>query len=359
MADLAHEYGYRLKTFNEDDANDLIAQEFQQWAARFIDQHLGESSRIYGDIIYIHFRFVEKDPFFLRAEEDHAIEAWVRRFDDTSCHIFGIFVSMAMVRSIFDVFTAMVLGPEVIKRGVTEEDMAKNFETGIYPFVVAALIFVMLHELSHVIRAHIPFVCRDNFASRAGLSQLTFHMVNPRSINEIPLSRESWVRLHRSMEIDADLIAIGLIIEFLSSGIEFYSGKLMNQPFVFGQAVAIMSRLLEQWRRAVSNDKYEPHISIHPHPDIRYVFFTAWLLARKKENDRSEKFIEAAVEFEKGLDAANEKMAVFGTQFFPLFEYLEATGRDAYLDEFELIRVDLYYYLRPELEVFRIDDWDD
>lgn len=42
-------------------------------------------------------------------------------------------------------------------------------------------------------------------------------------------------------------------------------------------------------------------------------------------------------------------MEVFGDQFFPLFEYLNQTGKDNSLEEYELIRKDLVGYLQPEL----------
>lgn len=113
------------------------------------------------------------------------------------------------------------------------------------------------------------------------------------------------------MEIDADLLALGLILQFISthsSGTLFlYAGDEMNDPHTFGEAIAIVIRLLEQWRRVVAKSKYNPTETVHPHPDVRYVFFTAWLMALDRDKDRDEGFIEYAKLFQKGFDSVNPR----------------------------------------------------
>lgn len=360
IADLAERFGYRLKTFDEDDANDLIAKDFSFRANRFLSAYITYPVPQYRSPVEIHFRFVEIKPSTYSVS--HGLEAWTAPLFGSGKHAFVIFLSINLLRGISDVCTAMVVGAERLIAGVTEQDMEQRFEKEIYPRIAASLTFIFLHELAHIVRAHIPFFYQEKYNKHKQKEGLCFYLIQNSLLSEHPHSEAEKIRVHRSMEIDADLLAIGLVLQFVTThkaGTPFlYEEAEMNDPQMFGEAIAVVTRLLEQWRRVVSQTTYSASETLHPHPDVRYVFFTAWLLTRERKEDHDEDFIRNATLFQKGFDAVQQKMETFGNQFFPLFEYLQTQGRDTYLGEYEQLRIDLDDYLRPRLKEFRVNDLD-
>lgn len=208
---LAHLYGYRMHKFSEEDANDIIALDFQQKSNMMLKQYSKFPFRQYGESgVHMHLRIVERKQI---SEQQHGLDAWVAPLFDKDKHAFAIYLSIGLVRGISEVFTAMAVGPEKLISGIVSQDMEEHFQNYIYLRITSALTFILLHETAHILRAHIPFYYQERYARGRKNARLSFHLIESTEGTE---SFMRSARVHRSMEIDADTLAIGLIHEFLS-----------------------------------------------------------------------------------------------------------------------------------------------
>ena len=165
------------------------------------------------------------------------------------------------------------------------------------------------------------------------------------------------INLQRCLEIDADLLALGLLIELLSNE-ELADSFLfpypqMNDPHRFGQSVYLLMRMLELWRQSLAKRPYHSASAAHPHPEIRQLFVDAWFISRNKE-DRNSAFFEVGQKFQAGMEEMRNKIAGFGPHFLTELQYIIAQGRDLALEEYEKLRLDLEGYLKPGLASFRV-----
>lgn len=354
---LAAERGFQLLKSDGSDADAIIATDFAEAARRFLEPYSGYSFTPYRSPVRIYFHFVE--PMKMQLPDRHSLDAWVSPVFGEKTHSFVIFVSISLLRSISQVLMSMAVGPMALVNGVTQQQLEQHFPTYVLPRSRAALTFIFLHELSHVVRAHIPFFYTKQYSENWSEERLSFHLIEKSRANITRPGRKLGdIRVHRSMEIDADLLAIGLIHENLSNPATanrfLFDGRENNDPGMFGHAIAIVTRLLEQWRRSVSGIRYSPRTAWHPHPDIRNIFVSSWSLARRKHQDRTPAFVSTAEQFERGYDHAAAELKQFGPYFFPLFEYLSKKGKQEALEEYEILRKDLDNYLRPRLNTFLI-----
>jgi hypothetical protein len=273
LEELANLSGYRLKVFDLEDANDIIAWEFQSLATTFLEKVGTAVNTKYGEAVQVFFRFVKKDSSILEEEDVHALDAWVVPLHNKHECQFAIFLSVAMLRGIISLFTAVAVGPQEVMGGISEQTITEKFESDIYPYTAASLVFILLHEWVHIVQAHIPFLYSKKYMNSRKQALLSLHLIKPVPVSNLRSSRNQ-LRIHRSMEIDADLMALGIIMHFLEEKMPLlYDNVNINQPYVFGKSIAIVTRLLEQWRRTVSKEAYDPTTAYHPHPDVRRIFF--------------------------------------------------------------------------------------
>jgi len=332
IKEVASDEGYRLARFNKKNNIHAIAQDFEKWAKGFL-QEMPQPFLQYDKKLETYFRFVE----LIAPGTSDGMDAWVSPIFVPNKHSFVIFVSLEMLRGVSDKLIEM-----------------KGEKKHLFPLLAASFSFIFLHEWSHIVKAHIPFLFTSEYKKEQ--RKISFHIVKSRSTQVKTPRRLTEIRIQRAMEIDADLMAITLINQFLAGSLPIsplFKGPFMNNAAIYGEAVAITTRLLEQWRRSRSGLKYNSKTGEHPHPDIRYLFLEAWMggANRRKENKQ---YLETFKGFKKGFNKATKQMDLTGKQFFPLFDHLRTKGAKFSLAEYKTLETDLTIYLRPGLLRFHI-----
>lgn len=345
IAVLLRRYHYQISVFSEEDANYIIANDFQQRANQLLQSHAQETISKYGGPIQVRLHFVDKirqKPL----EEAHGLDAFVAPGVDLTSHSFYIFISMDLIRGLTSLFSHLVVGPPNSSKLLPETVILTHFNA-IYGRVFSSLVFIFFHEYAHILRGHLPFLFPGQY--RKGL--LSLH----EGIDQSPLIPPPLVHLHRVTEIDADLLALGLLNELLATkaldeAFGFPAVKLQD-PIQFGESIYILMRVMEVWRQTIKTGIYDSQRAMHPHPDIRQLFIDAWLLARR-QTDRGPDFFTINQQVQQGMEQAREKIDAYGDKFLPGLQYITAPGRAAALTEFETLRIHLETYLRPALLTF-------
>ena len=318
MVKAASDEGYQLVRLNKKYEIHSFALNFASWANEFLQQ-MPQPFLQYDKKLISYFRFVEPD---VTGKSD-GLDAWVSPVFVSGKHVFVIFISLDIVRGVAELFMEM-----------------KENQKHARALTTASLIFVFLHEWSHIVKAHIPFFFARKYSMLTN-ENLSFHLIktgDTRKKTEVKLAR---IRVHRSMEIDADLLAINLINQFLSAPklkSPLYQGPLLSNPAIYGEAIAVMTRLMEQWRRNRSKTRYDPLTDPHPHPDIRYLFLSAWMRGVNREKENDKKFLKTLKGFKTGFNKATTRMDKTGNQYFPLFDHLRKRGLRSSLAEYDIIK---------------------
>ncbi|MCI4669678.1 MAG: hypothetical protein MRZ79_16200 [Bacteroidia bacterium] len=341
-------YEYQLADFQEEDAYDIIAKDFQERANTFLDRFNGQQIGRYKGRVDVHVQFVEPLP----GAETKGFDTFVAPLIFSQENGFGIFISVKMLRSIVSIFNFLLAGPNKGGEGISKEEVDTNFQE-VYTLTFSSLVYILMHEYSHVLRAHIPYLDSDAYRKASSGLKLAMHEGENLSSDV----SANYIRLHRSMEVEADLIALGLIVEMLSNE-EMEAAFLLpnaelNDPEVFGKSIFLLMRLMELWRQTLSSQTYDAAKNGHPHPEIRQLFLDSWLLARQKE-DRGEAFFRVSKGLQKGMDEIREKIYDFGPEFLPNLQYIMGLGQERTLSEYEVLQEDLYDYLKPGLAKFSI-----
>lgn len=341
-------YGYRLASVSEEDAHAIMAKDFQERAYSFLSRFNGQESEKYRGQIHVHVSFVEP----LAASGKQGFDVFVAPLLFRKHHEFGVFISMMVLRGINTLLNYLVAGPTGSLHGLSEAEIEKNFPE-VYRLSFAALVYILMHEYAHVLRAHIPYSNPKLYQGPSPAMALAMH----EGENLPSDASHTRIRLHRSMEIEADLIALGLIVELLSNE-EIEGGFLspnaeLNDPAAFGQSIFLLMRLMELWRQTLASEPYEAGMNGHPHPEIRQLFVDSWLMARQRE-DRGERFFQVTKGLQEGMDTIREKIYDFGPEFLPNLQYIMSQGKENVLKEYEDLQKDVYDYLKPGLAAFAL-----
>ena len=348
LSQTASIYGYQLASYSDEDAHEIVAKDFQRRANSFLQEFNGQYAQKYRGPIHSYVHFVTPLP----SHETKGFDTFVAPLLFRKGHEFGVFISMKILRGIQPIFTYLELGPEKTMKGLLEADFSHNFEK-VYHFTFASLVYILMHELSHVLRIHIPYLHPQTYQKANAKLALAMHEGENLSASSTP----DKIRLHRSMEIEADLVGIGLIVELLSNDemerAFLWANDEFDDPAIFGQAIFLLMSLLELWRQTVSKEPYQAQTNGHPHPEIRQLFIDSWIRTRKKE-ERGEKFFQVVEGLKKGMDEIREKIDAFGPKFLPGLQYIMNQGHDKTLQEYEVIQRDLYHHLKPSLANFTL-----
>jgi len=338
---VAARYGYRLRAFSGDDANDIIAEDFQRTANHFLAVQCAQTLPRYPSDIAVSLHFV--DPLYTHFD---GFDVLVVPTGEVDRHHFAILISMGILRGLTSAYASLAADPADLLSGTAAGSINDRFETQIYPQVSAALIFMLFHEFGHVLRGHLPYFFGTDYRLAAGNA---FHLIASQT-EAIPLSA---VRTHRAMEIDADLLALGLMLYFFTdkelNKDQLFPPLLLRDASLAGEAVYILMRLLELWRREKTKRPYDPALAMHPHPDVRHIFLEAWMRARELEQHE---LVPVLPFFSAGSKRAQEKLGRLGKQFLPDMEYLREAGAEVLMAEYDVLKTDLYAILKPALETF-------
>ena len=338
--------GYQQTSFDNDNANHLIAKDFYERAMFFLDALGDIEFPNYADPVEITFQIVSPID-----ERSLGLDIFVTPILSTESNAFCIAIPVNVVSHLTTIFTTVELGPDKVEAGVTDTDIDDVVFRKIYLLTFASLSYAFFHEFAHIRRAHIPFLYPHKYQTRNRASKLALgQLSNPGNQNK---STETF-RLHRGIEIDADLLAIQYLMEFVreenfSKFFSFESNE-MNHPELFGASIYIVMQLLELWRQSINGVQFTKS-GPHPHPDIRAIFVESLILMRAEQGlteqvDFERKFVE-------GMKVYASKKDGFGANFLPEFRYLEENGIDAAMEEYDVLRSDLSI-LKEKLQHFRV-----
>jgi hypothetical protein len=339
-------HGYRICCFDEEDANHIIALDFQERVRDFLQVLSSDAFPNYSKPVEISF-------YFVSGIEEKALDLdiFVTPVSKPNYHAFCIAIPIKVVGHLTTIFTALEVGPNKVEAGLSPSDIDEFIFRKIYHRTFAALVYSFLHEFSHIRLAHIPFLSPKKYNFNTDLERLSLgQLTKPTGL---PKSRRM-CRLHRAIEIDADLLAIQYIIEFVTSnnlGKFFqFSSESVDDPVLFGSSLYIFMQVLELWRQTINGAEYSPDC-FHPHPDIRSIFLEGLIMMR------TERKVEGGYGFEEGFvegmkDAASQRDK-FGHDFLPEFKYLKDRGIDAVMKEYDVLRLDLTE-MQEELRKFSV-----
>ncbi|MDQ1087110.1 hypothetical protein [Siphonobacter sp. SORGH_AS_1065] len=342
---VARGYGYSLHEFTDEDANDIIAVDFQRKANDFLSKHCSGFFSIYNGRIYVEVAFVEPGP-----EKILGIEILVVPVDNSTVHCFAIFISIKALVGISSLFASLSLGPERINSEEKSRFINERFASELFPKIIAALTFIFFHELAHILRGHLPYFLKDEYWTNGGDRKVAFHLIN----EDV---EPNWTKRAtiRALEMDADLVAFGLFLELFNHpeliNTELVPPELFRNISLAGEAVYVLIRLLEVWRRESSQEPYDPDNTPHPHPDIRQIFYESWLRARKKDKSFSPELLQA---FMAGSNRAQQILEMFGHDILPNMEYLIDEGTENVISEYDILVSCLEGKVRPELKRFSV-----
>jgi hypothetical protein len=323
---------------DDDSIMDVICEDFGG-AANKVFAGCGTEIKRYRRPVVMRFAFVE--PTGSGDPDMSFIDAFVMPCGPANLDGFVVFVSTPLVRSLLQLFMILEAGREKTIRG-----LSKSEEQALVPVVLSrmygALLFIAFHELSHVLRSHLPFVFGPRYSQ--GRNSLALAEVGAVHLGLGAVSSTTG----QAVEIDADLLALALLIEAqvnetLRGSLEG-AMDLAGSSHFLGESLFVLFRALEMWR--------DPNASLderwHPHPDLRQLFVEAWSKARTLD-DRSEEFYVAACQLHQGMSDAADRFFDPAWPILPVYSFVDATGRAARIAEYDRVRSELYENVRPNL----------
>lgn len=342
-----------IKALSDDDADEIIGLYFQGQINSLLATLNNNTFSKYGDNkVEVFFEFIKRDT--LEEDEDppgfDVFVVPIAALEQPHC--FAVFISTELITSLTKIHSTIELGPEVALETLSVKEVEALFRV-VFPRVFSTLTFLFFHEYGHVMQAHFPFLFPQRYENPAKKSFLSLHQIKT-SNDAIKLNQ---TRLHRAIEMDADLASISLIVRFLSmesaEAPDFFLKEIIEEPEIIGESISILIGVMELWRKTFSVTPYSKERVLHPHPDIRQIFLSSWLTTRRPE-DHSDRFFEIASAIHKGMEAASDKVAKLGSSFLPYFSHLKNKDKHEIENECEEIRQDLYDKLRPTLSTFSI-----
>lgn len=338
-------FGYQQASFDDDDANHVIAMEFCERVTFFLEALGDIEFPNYLDTVEIDFQIVSPTN-----SENLGLDIFVTPVSSVDSNAYCIAIPINVISHLTAVFTAIELGPHRIENQVTDADIDEHTFQRVYLLTFASLSYAFFHEFAHIRRAHIPFLYPDKYknssnAGKIALGQLS--ILGSQNEDEV-------FRLHRSVEVDADLLAIQYLMEFVrqenfSKFFSFDSNE-MDSPELFGSSVYIMMQLLELWRQSIHGIAFSKN-GPYPHPDIRAIFVESLIIMRAEQGEVEQVAFER--KFVEGMKIYAGKKDKLGANFLPEFQYLEKNGIDAAMEEYDILRTDLHS-LNERLQQFRV-----
>jgi hypothetical protein len=264
---------------------------------------------------------------------------------------YWILLSRSLIRDLYFIFAAIELGPSRLLRR-TGDGLA-YIDVRDPAFLVSgeaeeplrltsvALEFIYLHELTHAIRGHIPYLEERGLLDRACLCEIGAHATDTPTLPEI----------HQAVELDADLTALGIQLHYASAGQRACSIVEVEDPQAYcrrlGFALGVIFRVFELWRRDLRGVPFEPAKSTHPHPDVREVLADAWLAKRDAEPGGINQDLCETVRSSR--DKGQAAIQALGPSLVPRMSYLQTRHKDDVAREIEQVRATLYDTVRPDL----------
>lgn len=267
---------------------------------------------------------------------------------------YWITFSRSLIEDLYFIFAAVSLGPSQFFRqqgsgpsylDVRDPGFLVSSEADeSLQLTSVAIEFIYFHELTHAIRAHIPYLQARGVLDRACLCEIGAHATeNP----SLPI-------VHQAVELDADLTALGIQLHFASAGQRASSIVGTDDPANYckrlGFALGVVFRVFELWRRDLRGVPFNPEKATHPHPDVREILADAWLAQRDREPGSIHQGLCEAVR--SARDAGQAALQALGPNFLPGMKYVQTRPRDDVAREIERVREALYNTVRPDLSTF-------
>lgn len=268
---------------------------------------------------------------------------------------YWLLLAKPLLADLYFILSAVQLGPKNITAPdrdsvITKLDTAwmnQDAQRRTLDLTAIAVEFIFLHELAHAFRGHIPFLRHASTASVQMLCEIG---------SETSLGSPASL-LQQAIEIDADLLALGIALHYASrktSATELFE---VIDPSIYakdlGFVLGLLFRLFELWRRTAQGPQYLKQTATHPHPDVREVLCDSWLLQRVRHpEEQSSSALDGRIceQVRTGHAEGREAILALGPEFLPSTSYLLSKPKSDIESEVIALEHCLTKQLRPALE---------